>query len=442
MSQTHRQAIKIVGGNSLAGGVTPSGFKHAVVPILAAALTVDGASNVTNVPDIPDVSVMVEIMRYCGATVTCGDGKVSVANGNNLRTGVVPDGFTDSVHGPLYLLPALLSRTGHAQLGQCGGCQIGAAADLGRRPVHHVAEVLRRFGARVQVSPQGSIDAWASKLTACHIDIRDFSLSSVETTGPLVSGATKAAILTAVRADGITTIANPYTKPDVTLLTDFLRNAGVSIQYDDRLIRIDGGAPSAGGVLALPSDLIEVMTFIALSIHLGSCISIQLNNPSLVTTGLAAELALLKMMGVEVSVDDGRMTAKVSDKLLSTDIQVRSTTLYSDCQPLFAAILTRGSGDSMITDHVWRDRFSYADPMNQLGACLEVRTPTLRIRPVAPSVIGQTVTALDLRSAAALVIAALGIRGTTIIRGAEHLERGYQNLLPKLRQLGAAVHYY
>ena len=104
-------------------------------------------------------------------------------------------------------------------------------------------------------------------------------------------------------------------------------------------------------------------------------------------------------------------------------------------------MLTGASGVSSIMDEVWRDRFAYAAPMDQVGARLEVRSPSLRIHQVEPAAAGQRVTVLDLHSAAALVVAALGVRGATIIDGAEHLERGYQDFVPKLERLGAIIQY-
>ena len=104
-------------------------------------------------------------------------------------------------------------------------------------------------------------------------------------------------------------------------------------------------------------------------------------------------------------------------------------------------MLTGASGVSSITDEVWRDRFAYAAPMDQVGARLEVSSPSLRVHPGEPAAAGQRVTVLDLHSAAALVVAALGVRGATIIDGAEHLERGYQDFVPKLERLGAIIQY-
>lgn len=427
------------GGTPLAGGIRVAGFKHALVPVLAAAVMSEGRVRIANAPDIEDTRVLCDILCGLGADASFEDGAVSL-RATGITSHEVPIELARRIHGSLYLLPSLLATQGRAVIGETGGCLIGSAATGGRRPIHHTLHVLERFGATFEVT--GSlVKGRCARLRGTTIDIRDYSAEADdEVSGPLVSGATKTALLAAATAQGTTVIRNPYRKPDVTELVAFMTASGIPVADENHRILVDGRPRLLGAGHALPSDLIEVMTLIAAVVHLGADIEARLEAPERTFAGLAAELGVLSAMGVQVGYDGGgRLQVVRSHRLRPQDIVVKSTTIYSDNQPFFALMLTAAEGPSHIEDRVWGDRFGYASQLVKLGARMKLHDGQLSVLPGRPHRSGASVTATELRGAAVLLLAALGIEGETQLHGMHHLSRGYEDLVGRLARLGATI---
>ncbi|NTY37434.1 hypothetical protein [Burkholderia diffusa] len=422
--------------------LTVSGYKHAAVGLIAASIALNRPVVLSNVPDIEDVAVLCQIIRDGGGLAQLDAGVLHIDT-REFRPPVIPESLSRRVHGVLYLLPVLLGRFGAVRLRESGGCALDGSGAGPQRPVHHMLSVLERFGARVE-SRDHVIDGTAGGFHACEIDFMDYSDRADVLTGPLVSGATKTAILAAACVrDGETRIRNFYRKPDVTELLAFLLKAGFDVRVDGDDVTVSRCAASDRHPVRhhLVSCLSEVMTYIALAQHCRVPLTLRGLTTERLRSGLAAELSLLNAMDVPLEWRDSELVVGPARRLRATDIEVTSAGIYSDHQPFFALMLLRADGPSHIRELVWKKRFSYANELNRLGARIVQDQNAIVVTPSSLAETGQTVVADDLRAAAVLTVAALGIPGTTIVRNAHHLARGYPDLPSALQRLGARVEW-
>ncbi|WP_274918189.1 hypothetical protein [Streptomyces sp. WZ-12] len=442
MSADSSPALLVQGGHELRGELRVPGFKHAFVTVLAGALTGRSAVTIDNCPAIEETRVLLALAQALGARV----------HENGRRVLVDPSGLTgqsldpqlvDRIHGAVYLLPALLARSGRVHLPVAGGCQIGDEGS-GARPVRQYAEVLQRFGAEVTVGPDGSLTVRADRLTACELDLRDWTSDRELRTGPLYSGATKMAILTAASARGTTRLRHPYPKPDVTELVRLLDATGRPARYTPEGDLLIEGRPDGGHGRPvrhmLVSDLITVVTWATAAALTRSTIRLTGLTPDRLATGLAPEIAVARDMGLDwqPTADTLDLTGEPPDA--PVDVTVASHGIYSDSQPFFMLLATLAPGVSHLRETVWRRRFTHVPELRRLGADIEVTEARARIRggcpPHRPD---QSVAGGDLRAAAALLLAALAVPGQVRVHGAEHLVRGYEDLVTDLVKLGAHV---
>ncbi|MFE7277010.1 hypothetical protein [Streptomyces sp. NPDC057623] len=424
--------------------VRVSGFKHLLVPALAAACLADRPWLISNVPDIADTRVLTALLGRAGAAVTHDrqEGTVRVLAGE-LRQHRIPDDLSGQVHGAVYLLPALLASTGRVVSGRHGGCRIGSGGS-GERPLAHVAAVMERFGARCETT-EGSFSATttASGLRGAVVDLADFAVREPVTgtlTGPHYSGATKTALLLGAVARGTTVLREPYPKADVLELARALGTAGVPLRIGPDEIVIEGrGGPVGGTELALPSDLMEVVTMIALSVCLDTESRLGLDRPDAVRAGLAPELACLEAMGIPLAWEGDILRTGRVERIAAVDMVAASHLVYSDALALLVPMLLRASGPSVVTDLVWGSRFGYAEGLRALGADLAVSGSRMTVRPSVLSPAAGDLRAGDLRAVMSLVIGALTAGGRHVVHGVRHLARGYDNLPDKLRLFGAGI---
>jgi UDP-N-acetylglucosamine 1-carboxyvinyltransferase len=416
------------------------GHKHTAVPIVASAVAVPAAVRLTNVPRIADTELLVRILEQGGARVAWSGSDLEI-DARSFSARDVPRDLAERIHGALYLLPVILGRFGLVRIGSTGGCRIGPAANNGARPVAHMLSVLERFGARF-ASDDDVVVGTVDRPMPTRIDMMDYSDRDDILNGPHVSGATKTAILAALSArTGPSTVVHPYPKPDAAELARFLDGRGVRVDRDPDAIRVHGHTDEARApAFALLSDLSEVMTWIAISVLHGIEAELELVEAERVLAGLAPEIRLLEAMGVGLARHADRLRVVPPALIRSVDIEVTSIGIYSDHQPLFALLLLRGERPATIRDQVWTDRFAYAEELCQLGAKIERRPGEVTIFPsVLDASAGTLVEAHDLRGAAALLLAATAMDRPVRLRGIEHLERGYENLVHALTSRGARI---
>lgn len=435
------------GGRRLRGTVAVSGFKHSLVSAVAAATAADAPLRLHNCPALEESVVLSLLLRQLGGQAESIDGTLTVdAAGIGTGTTQPPGMSVDDVsriHGSVYLFPALLGRCGSIRMLEAGGCRIGDDA-AGRRPVAHYIEVFERFGAQSIENADG-VMVGARRLRGTTIDMVDFMSDRVLRTGPLYSGATKAALLTAAMAHGTSVVRSPYPKPDVTELVTVLRALGVAIeQTADGAYVVEGcGGPLPGPAaehLLIP-DLIAVVTWICAAALLAdeplTIIAARMPDARL---ALVPELDVLAAMGVWTEWHETSCVVHPAEELRPVDVLAASHGVFSDSQPLLALLAALAPGRSSIRDTVWAGRFTYAAGFAALGMDVEVNGSRMRIAgPWRSRRAADPLHALDLRAAAALLLAALAVPGETTLTGMRHLARGYPDLAGDLARLGAHV---
>lgn len=426
--------VRISRYNLHSGEIRLAGYKHAIVQLIAASLIMNQPVTITNVPDISDTRVLSEILRVCGGNAELRHGSLYL-DARSMIVASVPEALSQQVHGSLYLLPAYLARFGRVEFGRAGGCRIGSLQDRHERPMHHILSVLAKFGAYFEQTDD-KITGYCKKLKAIELDIQEYAQTPTHP-GPLISGATKAAILCALGVtQGETRILHPYLKPDVLELLRFAQLAGYNVSCNQESIRIS----HPGRITPQPFDLIscisEIMTYITLAVHTG--IPLRLTNITVdrAKEGLRAELEILEQMGIILEWGHDTLDIPVQTKVRPVQIDVTPTGIFSDHQPFYALMLTHATEPSIITEKVWKDRFDYVAGLNMLGAHIERVKETIRVFPSKIHLPGKTVIANDLRAAAVLVLGALTVPGETIIENVHHLERGYENIFQTLEMLG------
>lgn len=433
----------VEGGGGLSGTVRVSGFKHALVSLLGAACATESSVVIHNCPAIAETSTLIRLIQGLGGSAELVDGSLYV-DARGVRHGRLDPEAANAIHGSVYLAPALVARTGEALMATGGGCQIGDGFH-GGRPVEHYVNIFERYGAQVRGDGAGFLRIQSKQFVGCDIDLLDFTSDRELRTGPLYSGASKMALLTAAVATGRSTLLHLYPKPDVTELVAFLRRLGVEIEGDstDRLVVHGRGgagfAPEAS--YTLMADLIEIVTWICAGAVLGNNkLRIQGAGVARAVRALAPEMSVILGMGVPVSEDGDALTVEPMEGGRAFDVLVASTGVYSDSHPLLALLATICHGRSRITETVWHNRFDYVRGLASLGARIEHDGNSAVIHgPARPHLAGKTLQANDVRSAAVLLLAALAVKGVTTIEGTRHLARGYVNLPATLQDLGATI---
>lgn len=433
--------LVIRGGQPLAGSVRISGYKHATVPMLAAAALASGRVELTNVPDIEDRRVLCEIFAQLGAAVTFDKGRLTI-DPNELRSALIPEALSSRVHGTLYLLPTLLGRFGSVEMGSVGGCVFGRRNPHGSRPIYHVTRMLERFGARFDITSDSlSARLPRGRYRSARVSILDYYDDRAARTGPLASGATKAALLAASVADGTSTIEHPLRTAEIMELIAFLRSAGAAIDDCGTQLTVQGRDELAGGRHGVMSDPMEAFTYAACAVYTGGSIALEGLTAERLRPALAHETERLEQMGIEAAWSESTLHLSATDlPLRGVDLEILPVgSVHPDNQPLFSLLLLLADRPCSVVDRVWSSRFAYATELVRIGARVEVGDGELRTYPGRPMRTGQDIRGSDLRCACVLLVAALAIEGGTTLRGASHLRRGYDDIVGKLVGLGADI---
>lgn len=440
----HEPYWDVEAGPPLSAELRMSGFKHLMVPCMAAACLSEEPWYLDNAPQLTDRQALAAMLTELGARVHIDEVaervRIDAAPLNRYR---IPADWSAQVHGGAYLLPVLLARHGRVESGAHGGCRIGGGS-RGGRPVEHIARVLERFGATCATDGAGLTAVAPRGLRGAVIDLSDFSTPDPHSglpTGPHYSGATKTALLAAATARGNTLLRHPYPKPDAQELAQVLARAGAAVDVRPDAIEVQGtDGPIGAASVALPSDLMEVITFITASVLLGRELTLRLTRPEVVRDGLTPELRHLRRIGIPLAWDGELLHVRpVAGPLAPDRVIAASHLVYSDAQPLFALLLLAASAPSVLVETVWSGRFGYVDGLCSMGARLAVRGQELHIRPGPLRAAPGPLWGNDLRAAAALLLAALAIGTPHRLYGVEHLARGYAQFPAKLRSLGARI---
>ncbi|HKC18574.1 MAG TPA: UDP-N-acetylglucosamine 1-carboxyvinyltransferase, partial [Candidatus Dormibacteraeota bacterium] len=393
--------------------------KNAALPEMVAALLTTERLLLHNVPRVTDTAVMAEIVAELGGQAE-GEGTVVLNTGSAVRSDV-PAELGRRMRATIVLLGALLGRFGKARLPRPGGDDIGA-----RRVEQHLRG-LRHMGAQINET-QHEIVATAQRL---HGDRVVFDL-------PTVTG-TENILLAAVMAEGRTEIFNAAREPHVQDLCRLLVKMGAHIEGigTERLI-VDGSAELGGAEHTVVADYLEAGTYAIAVAAAGGDLRIECTQPD----DLQVLLLKLEQAGARVEIGDTWFRVARDPKSPVRPIDMSTWTFPgfpTDLQAQYMALMTQADGQSVISEYVHENRFQHVRELAKMGAGIEVEGRLHAIVHGPCRLHGTEVAIPDIRSGAALVIAALCAEGDTVLRNAWHVERGYEDMVGKLASVGAKI---
>ena len=411
---------EIHGGTPLRGSVTISGAKNAAVAILPAAILIEGKCRVENVPDISDVRVLLSILQDLGVVVEKLPGGTVTLDSTHIRSTKPNPELVKKMRASYYLMGALLSRFGQADVALPGGC------NFANRPIDQHIKGFKALGARVEET-----DAYVQ------LSPGENGLAGNRVSLDVVSvGATMNIIMAATLLPGQTVIENAAKEPHIVDLANFLNTMGADISgAGTDTIKIRGVERLTGGTYAIIPDQIEAGTYLAAVAAVGGDVLVK----NVIPKHLDCITAKLAEMGAEITEFDDALLVKRHGPLQKTNIKTLPYPGFpTDMQPQATVILSMASGMSLVTEGVWDSRYRYVEELRRMGAQIQVDGKTAIVEGVE-TLTGAPVKACDLRAGAALVIAGLAAKGTTEVENVIYIERGYERLVEKLTAIGARI---
>ena len=411
--------LKITGGKRLIGEIKISGAKNSALPILAASLLSSKNITLTNVPQLKDISTMLTLLQSMGVEVIFDEKMRLILNAKEIKTFIAPYDLVKTMRASILVLGPLLSRFGEAEVSLPGGCAIGA------RPVNLHIEGLRAMGADIQVK-NGYIMANAKKLYGA-----DYYFPEISVTG------TENIMMAAVFAEGKTVIGNAAKEPEISDLADFLRSMGAEIEGDgtDEII-VSGVKKLQESSHEVLPDRIETGTYLAAVAITGG--RVLLKNTS--SKFLESVIEKFKLAGADIQTGNDWISLDMHEKKLKA--VNFETTPYpgfpTDMQAQFCALNTVAHGEAEMRETIFENRFQHVVELHRMGANINIKGNTARSVGV-PKLKAAPVMATDLRASAGLIIAALAADGETVIDRIYHIDRGYERIEEKLKQLGAII---
>ena len=410
----------IRGGRELFGEVTVSGAKNAAVAIIPAALLVDGVCRIENIPQISDVTLFFSILEELGAKVRVLNQHAIEIDCHAIHSTRPSYDLARRIRASYYLLGALLGRFGQATVAMPGGCNFGV------RPIDQHIKGFTTMGAEVSV--EGGF---------IHTAAKNGRLVGAPVYLDVVSvGATMNIMMAAALAEGTTTIENAAKEPHIVDLANFLNSMGADIKgAGTDSIRIKGVERLSGGTYCIIPDQIEAGTYMAAVAATGGQLLIR----NIIPKHMDCISAKLMEMGVTVEEQDDTMLIRRSGPLQRANVKTLPYPGFpTDMQPQITVALCLAQGTSLVTEGVWNNRFKYVEELRRMGAQIQVDGRVAVVEGVT-QLTGAPVQACDLRAGAALVIAGLAAQGETELTQVQYIERGYEDLVGKLRQLGADI---
>lgn len=411
----------VQGGTPLFGEVEISGAKNAAVAIIPAALLVDGVCRIENIPQISDVTMSLKILEQLGAGIRTINRHTVEIDCSHIRSTRTSYELARKIRASYYLIGSLLGRFGEAEVAMPGGCNFG-----GVRPIDQHVKGFTALGAKVLVEG-GFIHASAEsgRLHGANIYLDVVSV-----------GATMNIMMAAVMAEGTTVIENCAKEPHIVDLANFLNSMGANIRgAGTDTIKIHGVERLRGGSYAIIPDQIEAGTYMAAVAATGGQVLVK----NIIPKHMDCITAKLVEMGVEVEENGDTLLVRRTGRLRRTNIKTLPYPGFpTDMQPQITTVLSLAEGTSLVTEGVWSSRYRYVDELKRMGASIQVDDKTAVVEGV-DHLTGAPIQAYDLRAGAALVIAALAARGESEISCVQYIERGYEDIVSKLRALGANI---
>lgn len=402
----------------LKGTVKVSGSKNAVLPIIAATLLVDGVSVIKSVPNLRDVNVMSDLLRYLGAKVQY-DGDTLVVDATDIKDTEAPYHLVNKMRASFLVMGSLLARYKNAKISMPGGCAIGT------RPIDLHLKGFKALGAKVN-SEHGYVEASSDVLKGNKIYL-DF---------PSV-GATENIMMASVMAEGITTIENAAEEPEIVDLANFLNKMGAKVRgAGTNTIKITGVEKLEAVEHTVIPDRIEAGTYMVAAAMTKGDVYID----NVIIDHIKPVVAKLIEVGCIVEEHENGVRVVGPSEILPTNIKTLPHPGFpTDMQSQFMAMLCTANGKSTITETVFENRFMNVPELIRMGADIEINGKSAIVQG-KEKLTGSEVMATDLRAGAALVISGLVAEGETVVKNIYHIERGYVDLVGKLSMLGAEIY--
>lgn len=411
--------LAITGGAQLEGSVTISGAKNATLPILAATLLTEEPVCISNVPHLQDVTTTIELLGRMGAKVTVHEQMEIEVDAAEITERQAPYDLVKTMRASILVLGPLLGRFGEADVSLPGGCAIGA------RPIDVHVKGLQAMGANVDII-DGYIRARATRLHGAHIVMEAVSVTGTENL-----------LMAAVLAEGETILDNAAKEPEVVDLAEFLISMGASISgAGSSKITVRGVERLHGTNYRVQPDRIEAGTFLVAAAITGGHLRLKKVNP----LHLESVLQKLQQAGASIEIGDDWIELDMRGReLKSVDV---STEVYpgfpTDMQAQFVVLDTVANGAAAVTENIFENRFMHIPELQRMGANISLSGNTAVVGGV-DQLKAAPVMATDLRASASLVLAGLVAEGETIVDRIYHIDRGYECIEEKLRQIGAQI---
>ena len=416
--------IEITGGNPLEGKIRISGSKNASLPMMIASLLTEEKVELSNIPNLSDVTTLIELMKSLGAAIEVDQtsdfgGKMTCVTKNILYTEASYD-LVRKMRASFWVLAPLIARYGEAKVSLPGGCAIGI------RPIDFYLSILKRMGVTLDLKDGYVYASVKSRLRSINFTL-DF---------PSV-GVTHFFLMMSSLAEGESVLKNAAKEPEVEALAEMLNKMGAKITgHGTNTITITGVPSLTGTKVNVPPDRIEAGTFAIAVSATGGEISLDSVN----SDEIDVLLNVLEQSGVEIS--RSKKNLKISaDRKRNSPVNI-STAPYpgfpTDLQAQFMALMSIANGTSVIKETIFENRFMHVQELARFGANIKLKGDTAIIEGIerynsAP------VMATDLRASASLIIAALSAKGKSTIRRIYHLDRGFDKIEKKLRSCGAVI---
>ncbi|MFH1853338.1 MAG: UDP-N-acetylglucosamine 1-carboxyvinyltransferase [Candidatus Neomarinimicrobiota bacterium] len=406
----------IHGGRRLSGEVTISGAKNAVLPIMAAALLVDGSLEVRRVPRLRDTVTMIRLLEIVGARTSLENNLLQI-DARTVNNPVAPYELVKTMRASFYVLGPLVARFGRARVSLPGGCAWGP------RPVDFHLKGLEKLGAKITLEG-GDIIAEAKRLKGNRIS---FEIPSVGATGNIV--------MAAVLAEGTTIIENAAREPEIVQLCEFLNLMGADIDgIGSDELHIQGVTSLQPRSIAVIPDRIEAGTFLIAGAMLGD-ITLRDTEPD----HLVTVLDRLEEAGAGITIEGNDITVRAANGIRPVDV---TTAVYpgfpTDLQAQWIALMSLADGTAVIRDEIYQDRFAHVPELNRLGARITLENNVAVVHGQR-ALKGAPVMSTDIRASASLILAGLAAEGRTDVSRIYHIDRGYERIEEKFRSIGAAI---
>lgn len=409
--------FRIEGGHHLTGTVRISGAKNAALALIPAALLSKKKVKIYNVPNISDIENIKEILRHLNVKINETEEYLEI-DAENLINAEVPDQISKKLRASYYFMAALLGREKKVVMHFPGGCNIGA------RPIDQTLKGFEALGAKIdKIDDCYTITAEELKGAKVYLDI------------PSV-GATINTLITSVLAKGTTIIENAAKEPEIVNVALMLNSMGAKIKgAGTSTITIKGVNKLHEGSIEVIPDRIEAGTYIIAGALMGDNLKIE----NVIPEHIESLTMKLKEMGFNMEITSDSVTISSNPKMKPTNIK---TMVYpgfpTDLQQPIVALLSVCKGYSIVEETIYENRFNNVEYLNKLGAKITINKTKLKIEGVS-KLKGNVIEATDLRAGACLLLAALKAEGETIIKNADYILRGYENITQKLQNIGAKI---